>query len=385
MRIRFAFSIALFALMIAWGRVAVVADRTTGHAQAPRGYELRQFTPRSATTWWASLTNSTTSAHVVVRTTDSGQHWQNVTPTFRDDPEFEIFFLNADTGWIASGSSENLDRNDVYRTRDAGQTWPRMGTVPSCEALDFVDATHGWCADIGGAAGSASVWLYRTTDGGATWPLVSRTNGLSNPSAPDTPDNIPFACDKTIAFASSTIGWASSHCTASAKSYLYGTIDGGVSWHPRQVPLPSSAAGCGAELGTPVVDGQAAALAIWMECDAASTSISTSADGGTTWNTKPVSGPPKRWSVDLIDPSHWRLTDGAVLMLSDDAGATWQSRPLAPLMRRMTSDAFDLKFVSPLTGFAVPKTTNSPVWWTADGGVTWTSVAITVGPRIQPH
>ena len=384
MRLRHVSSIALFALVIAGGRVAVVADRTIVLAQAPRDYQLLDLAPRSATMWWAALKSNVTSAHVVLRTTDSGQHWQNVSPTFRDDPEFQIFFLNADVAWISSGGSDNLDRNDVYRTTDAGHTWSRMGTVPSCEALAFIDATHGWCADIGAAAGSESIWLYRTTDGGATWPLVSRTNGLSNPSAPDTPDNLPFACDKTVAFTSPTIGWASSHCAASARSYLYATTDGGVSWHSRTVALPSSASSCGAELGTPVAVGQAAALGVWMECEATGTSISTSADGGMTWSTKPVTGPPKRWVVDLIDPSHWRLSDGAVLMSTDDAGASWQNTPLSVAMRRMTSDTFTLNFVSPLVGFAVPQSTNAPPWWTSDGGATWTSIAITIGPRLSP-
>ena len=50
-----------------------------------------------------------------------------------------------------------------------------------------------------------------------------------------------------------------------------------------------------------------------------------------TWRTQFVLEPAtKQWSVDLIDTTHWRLTDGRVLMATDAEGAHWRTTTSSP-------------------------------------------------------
>ena len=78
----------------------------------------------------------------------------------------------------------------LYRTTDGGQTWQQLGADPGACQPQFVDAIHGWCVNIGAAAGSETVELYRTASGGQSWTLVSRTG--FGAGAPSTPGALPF-------------------------------------------------------------------------------------------------------------------------------------------------------------------------------------------------
>ncbi len=55
--------------------------------------------------------------------------------------------------------------------------------------------------------------------------------------------------------------------------------------------------------------------------------IDTSSDGGRSWqvHSLPAASSGLYWSVDLIDPSHWRATDGDVIVSTDDAGRALES------------------------------------------------------------
>jgi photosystem II stability/assembly factor-like uncharacterized protein len=229
------------------------------------------------------------------------------------------------------------------------------------------------------------VRLYRTSDGGSTWSLVSRT-ALTGPGS--TPGALPPGCDKTISFTSPTVGWARSYCNG-GDPYLYTTSDGGSHWHPvTAVPLPpGTPAPAGAGLSPPVVQGSHLAVAETIDGRPGATVIATSSDNGKTWQSQLVPTSPQPWKVDLIDPTHWRLTNGTELMSTNDAGAHWRtSTPTIPMKSPGTYGAADsLDFLTPLNGWAIPSPDGGPFWRTDNAGSTWTAVHITAGPYNLPR
>lgn len=198
---------------------------------------LQSFAPESTTTWWAVVESNLTSQGYVARTTDGGQTWRDVlTPAGEGVAASD--FLNTETAWVATGGPGTANP-PLYRTTDGGQTWQRLGTDPGACALQFVDQIHGWCVDIGAAAGSEGVELYRTSNGGQSWTLVSRTSpGLGTPS---TAGALPFGCDKTITFTSAQTGYAAFYCNGGTP-YLYKSTDAGAHWQALgPVPPPAGA------------------------------------------------------------------------------------------------------------------------------------------------
>jgi photosystem II stability/assembly factor-like uncharacterized protein len=339
--------------------------------------DLEQFVQASATTWWATVVGNLSDQLFLVRTVDAGQHWQDVTPSFGElhaNYGVSSYVLSADVAWVDADAEPT--KSQLFRTLDGGQSWRQMGTVPDSCTLQFLDPLHGWCWLLGGAMGSMSVELYRTADGGVTWQLISRTTG---DGTQETPDALPFGCDKSLTFTSPTVGWASSLCNG-GQPYLETSADGGVRWRPlTPVSFPDHIDGVG--LSLPAVDG--ADIAVAHLGEGLEDEISTSTDGGRSWHAHrlPAASSGQYWSVDLIDTTHWRATDGSVIMSTDDAGAHW-GRWTPAISMHDQYGTLELVFISPEVGTASDPADRYPLWSTTDGGMTWTKVAIDAGPYV---
>ena len=126
------------------------------------------------TTGWAGAAD-----HHILRTTDGGTSWQDVTPAYAHSAQAVgdvEEFLSASLAWVAIAPANGTPPTQVYRTTDGGQTW-QMSTVPTTSQLGqltFLDPQHGWLlAGIQAAAGPKAVDVFRTSDGGKTWTNVS--------------------------------------------------------------------------------------------------------------------------------------------------------------------------------------------------------------------
>jgi photosystem II stability/assembly factor-like uncharacterized protein len=351
---------------------------------------VSQFAVVTPTVWWAVVQTNVTAQTFVVRSVDAGQHWHDATPKvsgLRSDSVPDGYFLSADVGWLAINQlsdSADTPAAPLYRTGDGGHSWQRIGTTPDHDcALDFVDALHGWCTVLVGAAGSMPVSIYRTTDGGSIWALISRTAVDPDPS---TAGALPFGCDKTLTFTSPTQGFASSFCNG-GEPYLDVSTDSGAHWQPfSPVPFPGGTTPSGgAGLSVPAVDGRNMAVVNLGGLGPGASAITTSVDGGNSWHTHPMPATNGYWNVDLIDSMHWRATDGHVIEASDDAGAHWRHwTPNVSLLGQYQTP-LNMHFLNPLIGLAAADPAgNQPQWSTADGGMTWEKITIQAGPYVLP-
>ena len=139
---------------------------------------------------------------LVLRTTNSGSSWQNVTPNsegFRD-----VFFINSSTGWVVASG--------IYKTTNGGSSWTRQygDDASELDAISFSDPMRGW------ATGYNNL-VIRTTDGGRHW--VSQNVG--------TP---PVTAITGITAVNSTTAWI-----AGWYGFVAQTTDGGNTWRQEQV------------------------------------------------------------------------------------------------------------------------------------------------------
>jgi photosystem II stability/assembly factor-like uncharacterized protein len=344
---------------------------------------LQQFAPRSATTWWAIVDSNLHPRTWVVRTVDSGRHWQPVTPPVKQIASAS--FRGDQTAWVNAeplhpGAPGAPRTEPVYRTLDGGRSWQRIGRVRTECELDFVDSQHGWCIAIGAAMGSSTVYLYRTSNGGSTWSLVSHT-GVAG--AGSTPGALPYGCDKTIRFTSRRVGWAAEYCNG-GRARLYRTRDGGARWLQLSLPpLPKGApsAKAGGDISLPAVHGPRLSVSLQLDgTPRVALVIATSTDGGRSWRSRLTPGDPRYGTVDLVDTRYFVLSNGTTLLATKDAGQHWRSLKATRKFVDTLGTPLTPQFISPRVGFAGPNINGGPIWRTHNSGMTWQKITITAGP-----
>lgn len=194
-----------------------------------------------ARTGWAmtsSCTSCRPSVRLVLRTTNAGRQWRDVTPLGPSRDRVYVRWLyafDARNAWVVGsrGSDEEL-----FRTRDGGRTWKRISypnlsvTYLVVTSIAFINHQEGWLLLGGaGAAGSEEAEVHHSRDGGDSWISVART--LSG-----TKDGLPFGGGKSgMTFLSRATGWITG-TIVSWDVYVYVTRDGGRTWHHQALPVP---------------------------------------------------------------------------------------------------------------------------------------------------
>src|SRR5207245_7720296 len=102
------------------------------------------------------------SEQAVLRTTDGGSHWQNVSPPHTKLTQDSIAdFFSTSLAWIAIPQT-NAATTQILHSADGGQTWHRA-TIQAAfpRQISFIDSQHGWLLvswqQPGGAAETISV------------------------------------------------------------------------------------------------------------------------------------------------------------------------------------------------------------------------------------
>ncbi|HZE40171.1 MAG TPA: oxidoreductase [Stackebrandtia sp.] len=239
---RKALSASLLAAAVATATVAaaaVPADAAEG-SHGPRlawkltdtkvDNQFRGLAAVSADTAWVAGTKGT-----ILRTTDGGDHWANVSPSNASGLEFRDIEAFDATHAVALSIGES-DASRVYTTDDGGRTWDVGFTntekAAFYDCMAFFDHRHGLAMSD---PVNGHIRFITTDDGGHSWRVLPE-------------DRSPRALDGEAAFA------ASGQCLVAAdrrNGYLVTgggatarilhTPDRGHSWTAHDTPIASGA------------------------------------------------------------------------------------------------------------------------------------------------
>jgi photosystem II stability/assembly factor-like uncharacterized protein len=356
----------------------------------------------------------------------------------------EMGRFDANTGWVEINAldPDGTGRSSSYVrwTGDGGKTWSERRPVPlpdmEPDAVQFVDASHGWSSSYDGKTQKTTLW--RTSDGGLTWqgspiPLdapsesgfFERSVHFRDPvngeafefraagaglNAAGEPLFSDWACEQFstsdggvtwsaprqitcmtgIRFVDGMLGYAYDYF---GKPVLYVTLDGGQTWTTGTLPADAQ----GSKYQIPMLlerrsDGTLRALVSGAKDDGTSVNaIVVSGDAGRTWA---MAGTPstdeattERYGLPLgvpltaMDENRWLtapLTDDngtSRFFESSDAGLTWKQVAHSGI----SGEVSNFNFLNASDGWAATDTyeTTAALWATTDGGATWTRILST--------
>ena len=330
-----------------------VSKNTTLLAQIPPLQAIRMV---DANNGW-----SLTTKHAILKTSDGGNHWQDVTPKAQI-PGLNVQgeFLTAQTAWIAWQSAQGYEGQKqsitILHTSDGGTNW-QVTTINNAagslaDPPRFINTQEGWIVTFQAEGMMHSlINTYQTTDGGQTWTNISgpvQTTEVTN--------------DTGISFSNAQLGWAG--LERPGPPVIEKTEDGGHSWQAQSLPAPASEM---AQTTAAVLIGANGLLPIHIPDSAnpqARLEIYTTHDTGATWTAGALANFDSS-DVYALDAQHvWaEETKSNALHFSSDGGKTW-------VQLVQTPSHFDaLSFADTNNGWAIDDA--GRLYQTTNGGTNW--------------
>jgi len=341
---------------------------------------------------WALASTEEDGAYTarILRTTDGGREWTDVTPKglsilFTRAHRPSARFVGGTTCWVAGQpTGEEEPALVVARTRDGGRTWRLTNlSVPEVHDvgevyIDFLapsnagsDPRDGWMLVTSTPAlGLMLKTVYGTGDGGRSWTKLSCVSDAPETS---TPDSLPLARYPTgISFVDALRGWVTLSSRGEIVVPAYRTLDGGATWELQDVPVPADYRdGCG-DPSPPLFWGETGVMLVQLKHPGSGPAVVpyVTDDGGSEWKTgKPLPVFASSW--DFVDSERgWVLAwDGRTLYVTEDGGRTWAQRAVDADLKQARLD-----FVSAEAGWALTQESQDrrqELWRTHDGGSTW--------------
>lgn len=306
---------------------------------------------------WAFTTKG-----AVLKTSDGGRHWQDVTPkTPSPGKNSQSEFLTAQAAWLAweDGPEQPIT---IEHTSNGGASWQTaiINNITGGLAQDtlrFINPQQGWLA-TSNAEGMLhyTVNFYRTMDGGQTW---------TNVSGPTRSTSIGG-----ISFTNPQLGWAGLYWPGPT-AQVEKTVNGGKSWQQLQLPTPAGITS--QQIGetqttAPVLIGVNGLLPAHITMNTNTIQkrlvLYTTHNSGTAWIPGPLASFDSN-DVYALDTQHvWaEEANSNALHFSSDGGKSW-------VQLTQTPQHFDaLSFVDIHNGWAIDD--GGHLYRTMDGGTSW--------------
>lgn len=307
----------------------------------------------------------------VLRTTDGGRTWKDVSPKEDRYPEGAgAAFLDSDHAWLAVTVPQPDQMRGtlrIYRTADGGSTWESSDIAEPAVVgkLTFLNANDGWAVlHQGIAMMHEQVAVFGTTDGGKTWSPFSAT------SLEGEEGSLPLTGDKSgLSFATKDKGFVTGYWPIPGSPYLFSTVDGGRTWSQTDLPIPAGSEGAHFFTYPPVFSSENEGVLPVSIRDAEQNFIFYSTkNGGETWQPgSPISFESSNLTWDSPSAGLIVVATGEGLQVSRDAGKSWSK----------VSPSIDLgedtvmSFISETTGWVLSQ---GNFYRTTDGGKTWKRV-----------
>jgi photosystem II stability/assembly factor-like uncharacterized protein/diadenosine tetraphosphatase ApaH/serine/threonine PP2A family protein phosphatase len=309
----------------------------------------------------------------LLRTTDGGLTWYDVSMVGGGPSITNGYFPTADKGWVIA-DLPGTDVGSLFRTVDGGHSWTRFD-VPFLEGyIQFLDDMNGFVLS-GQPSGmnKQAVTLYQTSDGGATW----TRKFTNNPLDPSASDDIPFGGHKNgMAFHDTLHGWVGGDYPSDGFIYLYATADGGVTWTQQSLDLPAGYESAYINIQAPIFfpGSNSAVLPVSMGLSGGKDLfIYVSQDGGMTWTRSAgFAHQGELYYTDFYGAATGFTWDWAGLFhVTHNRGDTWND--VTPNVA-LGDDLRGIDFVTPFVGWAfqIHGYNSTSLYKTTDGGYTWT-------------
>lgn len=336
----------------------------------------------ASTGWALTRPNLYSEGGYILRTSDGGQHWKNVSPPYSSGQQYDdgeaTEFLTSSIAWVVTA------RYRVYHTTDGGQSWQERQLSPPADSntsayITFVNTLDGWILFNAPLATGESLSIFRSTDGGNSWTAIA--------SAGTSPTQLPNGADDwTVGFLDATTGWASGgYSCLTCPPRFYITYDGGVIWQRESLALPAGETALDLSVLPPTFfttsDGLLPVLFYATSHDEG-LDLYVTHNGGASWSsTTPLytavpqsSGAAQTLTgISLLDMNNaWVIgNNGTSLSTTQDGGQHWQTI-VGPAQRGIEA----ISFASHLTGWALvrPDFDTSSLYKTTDGGRSWTEI-----------
>lgn len=329
----------------------------------PRPYErMQKIDMVDATTGWATSNLNST----LLRTTNGGKDWIDVTPVKTSPQGLTVVVLDADVVYAATIEGSGTSRQSVvYGTHDGGAHWEKSNALGNGEIpadMSFVDEKHGWMTTtIPNNDLEFPGSFYRTVDGGKTWTIVSKIQQNGHYllwTAFNDPSN-GIAVVVNVKPNANIVKDGAGGILDYSTTAICTTHDGGQNWvKESKILMPGDTEY--PNIAEPQFVGGFGYLVI-------ESTLYVSRDQGKIW-TKQGSGA-SGGDIEFVDPMHgWGLGPSPnVLLFTKDGGKTWSDTT----QKVPTVSIIGFDFINATTGWVLAI---DGVYKTTNGGATWSQV-----------